>query len=411
MTAYEWYTFILSFIVLASLTAIFTVFLRMMIMSYLKLVRNGLEDEAILEEYSTEKKATPLDIINNIASIVICAVLIIVFIFSTVINITENKNPFGLPSLSVVKSSSMSYKYSKNTYLEQNGLDDQFDMFDIIVVDAIPDEFDIELYDVIVYEMQDGTLVVHRVIEIEEPNSSHPDHRYFKFRGDAVDNSDRYPVLYSQMKGIYSGHSIKFVGSFVMFMQSPAGWICILLVIFAMIATPIIEKKLDREKRLRLALICPVCEPQPEPEPEPIDPEIIEIKDELSVILELSRSQKADIRAFNQKLISATAQMQKHYVHATRYLYSIPEIRYSYSEQYQKFRYQNKLIAKLCLKKGNVYAYINADISKIAEIDGAYTLMPQDSVHSECNVKIKLCSDESIELMKQFITINMEDSI
>ena len=36
-----------------------------------------------------------------------------------------------------------------------------------------------------------------------------------------------------------------------MFMQSPAGWLCILLMLFAMIATPILDRKLQRERELR----------------------------------------------------------------------------------------------------------------------------------------------------------------
>jgi hypothetical protein len=47
------------------------------------------------------------------------------------------------------------------------------------------------------------------------------------------------------MQGIYHGERIPYVGSFILFMQSPAGWLCILLVVFAMICTPILEKKLD----------------------------------------------------------------------------------------------------------------------------------------------------------------------
>jgi hypothetical protein len=38
-------------------------------------------------------------------------------------------------------------------------------------------------------------------------------------------------------------------------MQSPAGWLCVLLVLFVMIATPIIEKKILAEQKKRLSAL------------------------------------------------------------------------------------------------------------------------------------------------------------
>ena len=64
-------------------------------------------------------------------------------------------------------------------------------------------------------------------------------------------------MKYSQMRAIYRDEKIPFVGSFVAFMQSPAGYICILLVVFAMICTPLMENKLNKEKQERLSKILP----------------------------------------------------------------------------------------------------------------------------------------------------------
>ena len=103
----------------------------------------------------------------------------------------------------------------------------------------------------------DDVLVVHRIIEIEEPNEFHPNERHFRLQGDAVDSPDRFPVLYAQMRAIYSGDRIPFVGSFVLFMQSPAGYLCILLVAVALIAMPILNRKLMSERDKRYAIIAP----------------------------------------------------------------------------------------------------------------------------------------------------------
>lgn len=54
------------------------------------------------------------------------------------------------------------------------------------------------------------------------------------------------------MRAIYEGEKIPFVGSFVYFMQSPPGYLCIILLFIGFIVTPIIEKILWKKKLRRL---------------------------------------------------------------------------------------------------------------------------------------------------------------
>ena len=128
-------------------------------------------------------------------------------------------------------------------------------MFDLIRVYSMPDEMDLQLYDIVLYEGDQGDLILHRIVAIEEPNAKHPDTRWFTMQGDAVSGPDRGPVGYVQMKAIYRNERVPMVGSFVMFMQSPAGYLCILLILIAMIATPIMEKTLEKAKRARLKIV------------------------------------------------------------------------------------------------------------------------------------------------------------
>ena len=97
-------------------------------------------------------------------------------------------------------------------------------------------------------------LIVHRIVGIEEPNDFHPNERYFLLQGDAVESPDRYPVLYQQMRAIYRGERTPFIGSFILFMQSPAGWMCTLLIVITMIATPLLDKKLSEARNERLSV-------------------------------------------------------------------------------------------------------------------------------------------------------------
>ena len=254
MTGYDLYVFMLCFIVFAMFTSLFTFVIALITKQRLKLIEHGLEDEAIIKEQQKKARTNIGSIIATVIALILCAALIASFLFSLYMDMTQSKAPNGIPSLKVVKSASMATANEKNKYLAENGLNDQIQTFDIIVTHHLPAEKDLKLYDIVVYEM-DGTYIVHRIVAIEEPNKNHPDCRHFLLQGDAVTRADQFPVLYSQMQGIYKGERIPFVGSFVLFMQSPAGWLCIVLVLFAMIATPVLERKLNKAAKERLQVI------------------------------------------------------------------------------------------------------------------------------------------------------------
>ena len=252
----EIYTLVLCLVVLLGLSSLFIYFLWFNLKQRIKLINLGDEDEEIKIEYSKVKKTNALDLIAKIFSIVVTLLLCAVFVFSIYVKLTEEKRANGVPSLKVVRSDSMSYKNSKNKYLIENDLNDQLQVYDLIITRHLPDEFDLELYDIVVYQAENGDMIIHRIVGIEEPNANHPEHRYFKLQGDAIMYSDTYPVLYSQMRGIYVGEKVPFAGSFIMFMQSPAGYFCIALIVLAVISLPVVENKIDKIKRQRYALIC-----------------------------------------------------------------------------------------------------------------------------------------------------------
>ena len=255
MTAYETYVFILCLIVFLLFTLLFSFVITTMMKQKLKLIKHGLEDKEIKKEKDKKAKTSKVTtIFVDVVSLLVCVALFASFVFSLYLNFTKDKAPNGIPSLKVVKTSSMATKNKNNTYLFKNDLNDQIQTFDLIVTHHLPKEEDLKLYDIVVYK-RDDTFVIHRIIGIEEPNDKHPDRRHFLLQGDSVLNPDQFPVLYSQMQGIYKGQRIPFIGSFILFMQSPAGWLCILLILFAAIVTPILERKLENEANARLAKI------------------------------------------------------------------------------------------------------------------------------------------------------------
>ena len=256
MTSFNMYVFILCFIVFALLTAVFSCMIVIMTKQGLRLIAAGTEDERIYREYLKKRRVRkPASGRLSIAFTVFFAcIFAIIFAFTLVMRLAEDKQTNKIPTLRVVYSNSMSDKYEKNTYLFSNDLNDQFSRFDIVVTYKLPKEEDLKLYDIGVYEV-DGALLIHRIVGIEEPNKNHPNERHFLLQGDLVQNPDKFPVRYNQMKAIYRGEHIPFVGSFVMFLQSPAGYLCLLLVLVEMIASPMITKKIERAEQNRLALI------------------------------------------------------------------------------------------------------------------------------------------------------------
>ena len=258
MTDYEIYVFFLCLIVFVLLTALSVVCLTIITRLSLRLINHGVEDEKILEEHRKKQKEKSKGcfgkVVDYTISGVVCLTFVILLVGALVIRCTENSCCGMLPTYRVVKTGSMAEKNSKNEYLFENNLDDQIQTFDLIRTEKLPDEMELELYDIVVYET-DGMLIVHRIVEIEEPNEQHPDCRHFRLQGDAVDAADRFPVLYEQMKAIYRGERTPYIGSFILFMQSPAGWLCTLLIVIAMIASPILDKKLETARKKRLDLL------------------------------------------------------------------------------------------------------------------------------------------------------------
>ena len=252
MTPFEIYLLVVSIIVIVGLASFFSILIWYIYVLTMRLIYVGYWDQELVQEY--DRKGMPMpkqqSTLGKVISTAICGVLAVVVMFSVFLGISETSIAGSLPSLKVIKSDSMSYKYEDNKYLENNDLDDQIQMFDIIVSHAVPKEDDIQLYDVILYEL-DGDLIIHRVVFIEEANENHPEGRRFYTRGDAVRTNDPLPVKYEQIKGIYHDERIPFVGSFVLFMQSPAGFICLLLAIACMIIMPIVDDKIAEARSHR----------------------------------------------------------------------------------------------------------------------------------------------------------------
>lgn len=211
----------------------------------------GIKDEEIKKDFEKKAKESKTARRFSLAlNIFLMAFFGSLLISSIAINISSNfTNQFT--TIRVVESNSMSRKDETNEYLFDNNLNNQFKLFDIIVTHKLPKEEDLKLFDIVVYS-QDGLDIIHRIIAIEEPNEKHPDCRHFTLRGDANVYSDKVPVPYSQMKAIYRNEKISFVGSFILFLQSPAGFLCVGLVVAVPFVSSFLENKINNSINRRL---------------------------------------------------------------------------------------------------------------------------------------------------------------
>ena len=254
MSKGEIYTLILCFTVFFTLTIFFIYLFCHIFKLNKRVIKSGIDDEKIEADYVKrleKKECLACKIINIATSVILILATSAFFISSVVVRFREDYVVTNIPTAVVCRSDSMAEKHEDNVYLFENNLNNQFRTFDMLLIHQLPKEEELKLFDIVVYQRKD-VLVIHRIIGIEEPNEKHPNERHFVLKGDANKDIDIFPVLYSQMKGIYKGDKIDFIGSFVLFAQSPAGYLCIFLIIAVCFIIPVVDKKVIDEENKRL---------------------------------------------------------------------------------------------------------------------------------------------------------------
>lgn len=249
INSYDTYIFLLCLIVFSALTAMFSYLLYELTNLTINVIRAGLEDKKIIAYFNKPSRAPWKKKLSLAVSFFLILALVGCLIASLYFYINDIKYP-NTTTLRVVASSSMSKRHPSNQYLVDNNLASQLNMFDLIITNPPPQQEEIQLYDIVIYQYE-NTYIIHRVVSIQEINGEY----FFKTQGDAISAPDAELVKYDQIKAIYNGEKIPYVGSFVFFLRSPAGWLCILLILFVIITTPIVERKLYREYVERIVLI------------------------------------------------------------------------------------------------------------------------------------------------------------
>lgn len=257
MSDFDTYVLLLCLTVFIALTVFFAILIARDVKSTLKMIAGGLLDEEIINEQrkikAKRKKSVAVIIIAKALSVLFALVIFFALGFSVYLKTSEKNTVKSIPSVRVVESGSMATIHEKNKYIAENRLSDQIKRFDLITLHALPDESDLKLYDIVAYE-SNGILIIHRIVSITEPDETHSE-RFFLLQGDANLYPDKFPVKYSQMKGIYRGERVSFLGSFVVFMQSPAGYLCFGAIIFTCAAYPFLAKKINAATTRRIGVL------------------------------------------------------------------------------------------------------------------------------------------------------------
>ena len=417
MSKFDIYALLLSLIVFVLLVGVFTYLIIVLFKQKLKLIKLGAEDDNIIKQFESDKVKKQNKLVQAIDAIVntiVCLILVAIFSASIFVSCTQDTYFDNLPTYRVVLTSSMESKHKDNTYLVENNLNNQIAAFDLIATYKLPDEMDLQLYDIVVYEM-DNMLIVHRIVGIEEPNATHPNERYFLLQGDAVGAPDRFPVKYSQMKGIYRGTHIPFVGSFVLFMQSPAGWLCLLLIVVVMLILPVLEKRLQTACQQRYELISCVatttaqaCDAQMDVEPQsPTDEQLPDTPSDGDVATDSQGlplfGKFGQTKTFWQKYQLATEQMQNRYNVIAQTLARIDGVRCIQGKTQHTYKHKSTCIVRLFFRGKTLNVCLALDAKQYENSKYFFTDLSNSNKHKNYPMCMKASSERQTRWICQLI--------
>lgn len=277
--------FIVSLIVVVTLSITFTALFTMYAKYKKKNIRNGHEDSEILNDlkkkYKIEDqklnneneldlssdsvtKVSLVDKINEskkkklvsktfekIISNILLIILAVIIIFIITYRAQNNAFYFKDNTYIAVQTGSMETKNAYNTYLVSNNLNNQIMQYSLIGIEKV-DEKDIKLYDIIAFKNSEGDVIVHRVVKIEENNGK----LLFTYKGDANTSSNIWELSLdsSSIIGRYTGFNSYLLGVATTYFKSSSGIVAVIAAfIFLMlyeVAEELIEQEYDARKEI-----------------------------------------------------------------------------------------------------------------------------------------------------------------
>lgn len=239
----------------ASFASIFTIMYRTYANSAVADYKSGQCDveligETILENIERSKTVKKVfGIIKKVLFGILLAILIPALLMSVYSKVADGIAMVGGRGVIAVASGSMSEKNAANPYLA--GYDNQFDTYDMIVLQKVESSSELQIYDVIAFRDDTGKNVIHRIVGFKATSSGL---RYIT-RGDSNNADDQYAPSFDDVLGEYTGQRIPLAGVFVMFLQSFSGIVTILAIIYCLIMIEIVRNKIETAREDRLILL------------------------------------------------------------------------------------------------------------------------------------------------------------
>lgn len=253
MTTTEIISLIVTFIGVFSFAAIFTILYKSYATSQISEIKTGKKDIEIIDEMVYEnqthvkRRRRIFKIIKNIFFYLLLLIIIPLFVFSLINRFSGNVLMINNKAIMVVASGSMSKQNEENKYLFTNNLNNQFQKYDIIILEKVNDPSELSLYDVIAYRNDEEINVIHRIIKINSQN--------YETRGDANNATDKYHPEFNDVIGKYTGKKLAGIGMFIMFLQSYAGIITIFSLLYCMFMIDSITNKINRVQENRANIL------------------------------------------------------------------------------------------------------------------------------------------------------------
>lgn len=253
MTTTEIISLIVTFVGVFSFAAIFTILYKSYATSQISEIKTGKKDIEIIDEMVYEnqthvkRRRKIFKIIKNIFFYLLLIIVIPLFVFSLINRFSGNVLMINNKAIMVVASGSMSEQNEENEYLFTNNLNNQFQKYDIIILEKVNDSSELSLYDVIAYRNDEEINVIHRIIKINSQN--------YETRGDANNATDKYHPEFTDVIGKYTGKKLEGIGMFIMFLQSYAGIITIFSLLYCMFMIDSITNKINKVQENRANIL------------------------------------------------------------------------------------------------------------------------------------------------------------
>lgn len=255
MQSFEIIALVVSAVGVACFAVIFTILYRSYAATSIAEIDSGQRDVELIERVilenlkNTKKRHRVIRRIKQTLSFAVIAILVPFLILAIISKAQNGVVMIFDRGIIGVASGSMSEKHKDNTYLSD--YDNQFDTYDLIVIEKVKSAESLKKYDVIVYTNGEGVNIIHRIIGIEYTDSGV---RYVT-RGDSNNQTDKYKPAFDDVIGRYTGDKVSLVGIFIMFLQSYSGIVTAAAVIYCLLMIERVGDKINKKENERLEFL------------------------------------------------------------------------------------------------------------------------------------------------------------